>query len=75
MAWGLKKILNKVPYEDAVSIRNQLIGYYGKQDYYRFYRGERGLMPKDQNYIKQIFRSKGIKEEPTYQRYTEEYIW
>lgn len=75
VAWGLKKILNKVPYEDAVSIRNQLIGYYGKTGYYRFYRGERGLMPKDQNYIKQIFRSKGIKEEPTYQRYTEEYIW
>ena len=26
-------------------------------------------------YIKQLFRNKGIKEEPTYQRYTEEYIW
>lgn len=34
-----------------------------------------GLMPKDQAYIKQLFRNKGIKEEPTYQRYTEEYIW
>ena len=39
------------------------------------YRGERGLMPKDQAYIRQLFRNKGIKEEPTYQRYTEEYIW
>ena len=75
MAWGLKKILNKVPYENAVSIRNQLIGYYGKTGYYRLYSWERGLMPKDKNYIKQIIRIKGIKEEPTYQRYTEEYIW
>ena len=33
------------------------------------------LMPKDQAYIRQLFHNKGIKEEPTYQRYTEEYIW
>ena len=50
-------------------------GHYGKTGYYRLYRGERGLMPKDQAYIKQLFRNKGIKEEPAYQRYTEEYIW
>lgn len=52
-----------------------LVGHYGKTGYYRFYRGERGLMSKDQAYIRQLFRNKGIKEEPTYQRYTEEYIW
>ena len=75
VAWGLKRLLDRIPYEDAVSIRMQLVGHYGKTGYYRFYRGERGLMPKDQAYIKQIFRNKGIKEEPTYQRYTEEYIW
>ena len=52
-----------------------MVGHYGKTGYYRFYRGERGLMPKDQAYIRQLFHNKGIKEEPTYQRYTEEYIW
>ena len=31
--------------------------------------------PKDQAYIRQLFRNKGIKEEPTYQRCTEECIW
>ena len=60
VAWGLKQLLNRIPYE--------------KTGYYRFYRGERGLMPKDQAYIRQLFRNKGIKEEPTYQRYTEEYM-
>lgn len=75
VAWGLKQLLNRVPYQDAVSIRKELIWHYGKSGYYRFYRRERGLMPKDQTYIKQIFREKGIKEEPTYERYTEEYIW
>lgn len=68
-------MLDRIPYEDAVSIRSQLVGHYGKTGYYRLYRGERGLMPKDQAYIKQLFRNKGIKEEPAYQRYTEEYIW
>lgn len=34
-----------------------------------------GLCIRSQAYIKQLFRNKGIKEEPTYQRYTEEYIW
>ena len=46
VAWGLKQLLNRIPYEDAVSIRIQLVGHYGKTGYYRFYRGERGLMPK-----------------------------
>lgn len=75
VAWGLKQLLDKIPYEDAISIRIQLIGHYGKTGYYRFYRGERGLMPKDQAYIKQLFHNKGIMAEPTYQRYTDEYIW
>lgn len=75
VTWGLKRLLDRIPYEDAVSIRSQLVGHYGKTGYYRLYRGERGLMPKDQAYIKQLFRNKGIKEEPAYQRYTEEYIW
>ncbi len=75
LAWGLKRLLDRIPYEDAVSIRTQLIRQYGKTGYYRFYRGERGLMPKDQAYIKQLFQNKGIQEEPTYQKHTEEYIW
>lgn len=74
VAWGLKRLLDRIPYEDAVSIRMQLVGHYGKNDYYRFYRGEKGLMPKDQNLIKQIFRNKCIKDEPNYQRYTDEYM-
>ena len=32
VAWGLKQLLNRIPYEDAVSIRMQLWGTMGKQD-------------------------------------------
>ena len=30
MAWGVKGLLDKIPYEDAVSIKQQLIGHFGK---------------------------------------------
>lgn len=75
VAWGTKHLLNRIPHEDAVSIRKQLIWHFGKSGYYRFYREERYLTPKEQNFIKQAFRNKGITTEPTFERYTEEYIW
>lgn len=75
MAWGVKGLLDKIPYEDAVSIKQQLIGHFGKTKYYRFYREERYLTPKEQAYIRQVFRNKGITEEPPFTRYTDEYMW
>ena len=75
MAWGVKGLLDKIPYEDAVSIKQQLIGHFGKTKYYRFYREERYLTPKEQAYIRQVFCNKGITEEPPFTRYTDEYMW
>lgn len=74
VAWGTKHLLNRIPHEDAVSIRKQLIRHFGKTGYYRFYREEHYLTPKEQSFIKEIFRNKGIATEPTFDRYTEEYI-
>ena len=74
VAWGIKRLLERLPYEDAVSIRKHLILHFGKTSYYRFYREERYLLPKDQKYIQQVFRNKGITDRPTFDRYTEEYI-
>lgn len=73
--WGVKGLLDKIPYEDAVSIKQQLIGHFGKTKYYRFYREERYLTPKEQAYIRQVFCNKGITEEPPFTRYTDEYMW
>ena len=28
VAWGLKRLLDRIPYEDAVSIRIQMVGHY-----------------------------------------------
>lgn len=75
VAWGVKRLIDKIPYEDALSIRNQLVGHFGKSRFYRFYREENGLMPKDQAYIRQLFHKKGYTEEPDFGHYTDEYIW
>ena len=32
VAWGLKRLLDRIPYEDAVSIRIQLVGHMEKRD-------------------------------------------
>lgn len=73
LAWGIKHLLDNVPYKDGDAIRQQLIAHFGKNYYYQVYRLERGLLPEDQEYFRQIFRSNGITEEPEFEKYTEEY--
>lgn len=75
VAWGISHLLDKVPYKDGTNMKQQLIGHFGKTLYYRFYREERFLSPADQNYIRQLFRRKGISEEPVFDSYTDEYNW
>lgn len=75
VAWGVKKLFDKLPYKDAVEIKRLLIGHYGKTKYYRFYREEYYLDQKEQNYILRVFRNKGMVDTPSFTRYTEEYIW
>ena len=75
VAWGISHLLDNVPYKDGTNIKQQLIGHFGKTLYYRFYREERFLSPAEQNYIRQLFRRKGITEEPVFDSYTDEYNW
>ena len=75
VAGGISHLLDNVPYKDGTNLKQQLIGHFGKTLYYRFYREERFLSPADQNYIRQLFRRKGITEEPVFDSYTDEYNW
>lgn len=75
VAWGIKRLLDEVPYKDAGSIRRQLVNHFGKTGYYRFFREERCLMPDDQAYIRRLFCKKGYTGEPVFERYTDEYNW
>lgn len=75
VAWGVKSLLDDVPYKDATSIKNQLIQYFGRSLYYRFYRKEHSIDPEQQAYIRRVFRQKGITKELTFEYYTDEYRW
>jgi len=75
VAWGIKHLLDDVPYKSLQPLKNQLIAYFGRGKYYRFYRKECSLSPEDQKYIRQTFRQHGIKKEPAFETYSEEYRW
>lgn len=75
LAWGIKNILNEIPLKNAESIKKDLLLYFGKTKYYRFYREEKPILPKEQKAIKNIFVQNGIKSEISYERFTEEYDW
>lgn len=75
VAWGISQLLENVPHKDAHSLRLQLIAHFGKTNYYQWYRQERPLLPKEQAYIREVFRQKGIVEEPQFCRYSDEYYY
>jgi len=75
VAWGIKHLLDNVPHKDAVVLKDSMLGHFGRGMYYRFYRKEKYVAPEQQEYIRRIFRQKGITEEPVFDSYTEEYKW
>ena len=75
VAWGIKHLLDNVPYKNVYELKSQMIAHFGRGRYYRFYRKECYLAPEQQAYIRQLFRNQGIKEEPAFEAYSDEYSW
>lgn len=75
LAWGIRDLLKNTPYQDAKTLKAQMLNYFGRTHYYRLFRKEHGLTPEQQNFVRQLFRNKGIKEEPAFESYTEDYQW
>ncbi len=73
MAWGIKNIFSSIPYDSARAIKSELIKYFGRTKYYRFYREELPVTPEEQAEIKRIFQKHGITQEQEYNRFSEEY--
>lgn len=73
MAWGIKHIFDDIPYKKVCAMRQQLITHFGKTAFYRFYRQEQPLTPKEQAYIRRVFKNNDIEEEPQFDRYSDEY--
>ena len=74
-ALGITHLLDSVPHKEALGIKRELMAELNRTTYYRCYRKERLLKPKEQEYIRQLFLKSGIKEEPVYDEYVEQYEW
>ncbi len=74
-AMGITRLLNSLPYHLSVEINNHLARYFRKTTYYRIRNKERLITPSEQEYIRQLFISKGIKEEPIFDEYVNKYDW
>lgn len=75
VAWGIKHLFDNVLHKDVQTIKSQLFAHFSKGKYYRFYREECYLTPEDQNFIRKVFRQNGIKEEPAFDAFSDEYRW
>ena len=75
VAWGVSHLLDDVAHKDAIALKSSMISHFGRGLYYRFYRKERFLNPEAQEFIRRLFRQKGLTEEPVFDTYTYEYKW
>ena len=70
-----EKQYDNLPHNAAVAIKRSLLYYFGRSGYYRFYRKESLLNPKDQAFVRQTFRRYGITSEPAYDGFVDKYAW
>ena len=70
VAIGFKGIFREVKERDHSEIRRKIANYLGRGGtYYRYRNGERSLTPKQQEWIRQLFRRYGYTEEVVFDRY------
>lgn len=74
-AVGMEHLLDRIPYQEAKCIKQRLLTAYGKNKFYQFKRKERIFSPADQLYIRKVFLSYGVKEEPTFDSWQTGYQW
>lgn len=75
VAWGISHLFDEVPHKNVPALKSQLIAHFGRGKYYRFYREEYFLTPEDQEYIRRLFQQYGLKEDVTFDSYSNEYRW
>lgn len=75
MAWGVSQLFDNIPNKEVVRLRRMLIDHFTKTLYYRFYRKEYPIIPSNQLYFRQLFKQRGIAEEPVFDYYTDGYEW
>ncbi len=74
-AWGIKDFFDDLPYKAAKNIKSDMLSHFGHSRFYRFFREELPIMPKEQAEILHIFQKNGVTTSPKYTRFTDEYDW
>ena len=69
----MKRILDNVPHSDALGLKREMLGYFGRNNYYRSRRGERLISPQEQKAIQQMFASRNLSVEILFDEYVEQY--
>lgn len=70
-ALGITHLLDELPHNEAIAIKEQLVNHFNRSTYYRCLRKERLISPEEQAFIRRIFESRGITKEPVFDEYVE----
>lgn len=75
-AAGFSHLYDQVMKKDYTTMRKTITRYlHGTRIYYEYMRGERGLTPQEQQWIKDYVKSFGYEWEVTFDRYYEDYVY
>lgn len=74
-ACGIQHLYDNLPHHAAISIKDTLLGCFGRSGYYRRYRKEILFSPQEQAYIRNVFRRYGVETEPVYDGFVNGYAW
>ena len=75
IAWGMSRMFDDMTRLTAPRVRSAVVGHFGRNGFYRARRGDRPILPADQQAIKRIFLAHGIEADPVYDGFTEDYVW
>ena len=76
VAVGFRNIFNNVLARDIAAMRSELANYLGSQStFFRYQRGERQLLPQQQQWIQKLFRRYGYTDEVRFNSYKDVYLF
>lgn len=72
-ACGITNLFDNIPHRKAIAIKAQMMRYFGRASYYRCYRKERLIKPKEQERIQAMFRAQDLNDEPQFDEFLSYY--
>ena len=74
-ARGFVRMMSAMTVQQAHAVKDSVIATFGMAMYYRMRKGTRLITPAEQETIYNLLEQQGITERPTFDAYTEDYLW